>query len=74
MSGINKHGCCYAPPRLSSNPHCSSSEIYLPIRITMASTMKAVNYQGPYKVKVSEVSLPKILHPDDVIVKVTTVR
>lgn len=40
----------------------------------MASTMKAVNYQGPYKVKVSEVSLPKILHPDDVIVKVTTVR
>ncbi|TDZ59661.1 putative zinc-type alcohol dehydrogenase-like protein YycR [Colletotrichum trifolii] len=37
-----------------------------------SSTMKAVNYQGPYTVKVSEVPLPKIQHPDDVIVKVTT--
>ncbi|CCF47721.1 alcohol dehydrogenase GroES-like domain-containing protein [Colletotrichum higginsianum] len=37
-----------------------------------SATMKAVNYQGPYKVKVSEVSVPKIQHPDDVIVKVTT--
>lgn len=37
-------------------------------------TMKAVNYQGPYKVKVQEIELPKLEHPDDVIVKVTTVR
>lgn len=36
-------------------------------------TMKAVNYQGPFKVKVEEIELPKLQHPDDVIVKVTTV-
>jgi threonine dehydrogenase-like Zn-dependent dehydrogenase len=36
-------------------------------------TMKAVNYQGPFKVKVEEIELPKLEHPDDVIVKVTTV-
>jgi threonine dehydrogenase-like Zn-dependent dehydrogenase len=34
--------------------------------------MKAVNYQGPYKVTVEDVELPKLEHPDDVIVKVTT--
>lgn len=34
--------------------------------------MKAVNYQGPFKVKVEEVPRPSIEHPDDVIVKVTT--
>ncbi|QLI64191.1 uncharacterized protein G6M90_00g020380 [Metarhizium brunneum] len=39
----------------------------------MASTMKAVNYNGPFKVKVQEVDLPKIQHPDDVILKVTSV-
>ena len=37
-------------------------------------TMKAVNYQGPYKVTVEDIELPKLEHPDDVIVKVTTVR
>ncbi|KAF4449247.1 alcohol dehydrogenase [Fusarium albosuccineum] len=35
-------------------------------------TMKAVNYQGPFKVKVEDIELPKLQHPDDVIVKVTT--
>ncbi|EAT84754.2 hypothetical protein SNOG_07288 [Parastagonospora nodorum SN15] len=35
-------------------------------------TMKAVHYEGPFKVSVKEVELPKIVHPDDVIVKVTT--
>lgn len=34
--------------------------------------MKAVNYQGPFKVKVEEVPKPSIEHPDDVVVKVTT--
>jgi threonine dehydrogenase-like Zn-dependent dehydrogenase len=34
--------------------------------------MKAVHYEGPFKVSVKEVELPKIEHPDDVIVKVTT--
>lgn len=35
--------------------------------------MRAVNYQGPFSVKVQEVEMPKLEHPDDVIVKVTTV-
>lgn len=34
--------------------------------------MKAVNYAGPSSVKVSEVEKPKLEHPDDIIVKVTT--
>jgi hypothetical protein len=34
--------------------------------------MKAVHYEGPFKVSVKEVELPKIEHPDDVIVRVTT--
>lgn len=34
--------------------------------------MKAVHYEGPFKVSVKEVEIPKIQHPDDVIVKVTT--
>jgi len=33
--------------------------------------MKAVNYQGAFKVKVEDVPKPSIEHPDDVIVKVT---
>jgi hypothetical protein len=37
------------------------------------ATMKAVNYHGPFQVKVQEIEKPKIEHPDDVIVKVTTV-
>lgn len=36
------------------------------------SKMKAVHYEGPFKVSVKEVELPRIQHPDDVIVKVTT--
>lgn len=34
--------------------------------------MKAVNYAGPSSVKVSEVEKPRLEHPDDIIVKVTT--
>jgi len=37
-----------------------------------ATMMKAVNYQGPFKVKVENVERPKLEHPDDIIVKVTT--
>ena len=37
------------------------------------NTMKAVNYVGPHKVRVQEVEMPKLEHPDDIIVKVTTV-
>lgn len=36
--------------------------------------MRAVNYQGPFKVTVEDVPKPKLEHPDDIIVKVTTVR
>jgi len=39
---------------------------------TMASNMKAVHYEGPFKVSVKEVARPKIEHPDDAIIKVTT--
>lgn len=38
-----------------------------------SQTMKAVNYHGPFQVKVQEIAKPTIEHPDDVIVKVTTV-
>lgn len=38
------------------------------------SNMKALNYKGPFQVKVEDVELPKLEHPDDIIVKVTTVR
>ncbi|EIW74495.1 GroES-like protein [Coniophora puteana RWD-64-598 SS2] len=34
--------------------------------------MRAVVYQAPFSVDVKDVENPKILHPDDVIVKVTT--
>lgn len=37
-----------------------------------SNKMKAVHYEGPFKVSVKEVGIPKIEHPDDVIVKVTT--
>ena len=35
-------------------------------------SMKAVEYQEPFKLKVKEVPKPKIEHPDAVIVKITT--
>ena len=34
--------------------------------------MKAVHYEGPFKVSVKEVPHPKIEHQDDAIIKVTT--
>lgn len=37
-----------------------------------SNTMKALNYVGPFKVQVQEVQKPKLLHPDDIIVKVTS--
>ena len=41
-------------------------------KMATQTKMKAVNYQGPFKVKVEEVDRPKIEHPDDVIVRITT--
>lgn len=38
----------------------------------MTDKMKAVHYEGPFKVSVKEVEGPKIQHPDDAIIKVTT--
>lgn len=37
-------------------------------------SMKALNYAGPYTVCVEDIDVPKLEHPDDIIVKVTTVR
>lgn len=39
---------------------------------TMPDRMKAVHYEGPFKVSVKDMDVPKIQHPDDVLVKVTT--
>ena len=36
------------------------------------SSMKAVHYEKPFQVSVREIPVPKIEHPDDVIIKVTT--
>jgi len=36
------------------------------------SKMKAVHYEGPFKVSVKEIEAPTIQHPDDAIIKVTT--
>ncbi|KAJ5492111.1 Alcohol dehydrogenase superfamily zinc-type [Penicillium expansum] len=36
------------------------------------TTMKALNYIGPYQVRVEDVEKPRMEHPDDIIVKVTT--
>lgn len=38
----------------------------------MGEKMKALFYDGPFKVSVKETDMPKIKHPDDVIIKVTT--
>jgi glutathione-independent formaldehyde dehydrogenase len=34
--------------------------------------MKAVVFQGPFKLQIEDVPKPKIEHPDDIIVKITT--
>ncbi|MCJ1417124.1 hypothetical protein MMC32_003463 [Xylographa parallela] len=39
---------------------------------TTTTSMKAVHYEGPFKVSVKEIPHPKIQHPDDAIIKVTT--
>ncbi|KAL9003252.1 MAG: hypothetical protein Q9188_003867 [Gyalolechia gomerana] len=36
------------------------------------TTMKAIHYENPFQVSVREIPTPKIEHPDDVIIKVTT--
>ena len=36
-------------------------------------SMKALNYAGPFTVCVEDVDVPKLEHPDDAIVRVTTV-
>lgn len=45
--------------------------------VIMSSTetetkMKALHYDGPFKVAVREIDRPKLQHPDDAIIKVTT--
>lgn len=41
-------------------------------KMATETKMKALHYEGPFKVSVKEIDLPKIEHPDDVIIKVTT--
>lgn len=36
--------------------------------------MKALHYDGPFKVSVKEIDRPQIQHPDDAIIKVSTPR
>lgn len=61
-------------PRVVPPINSSQFDHFREIRITMATTtMKALNYLGPYQVRVEDVEKPKMEHPDDVIVKVTTV-
>ena len=38
----------------------------------MADTMKALVYRGPEKIGLEDVPIPKIIEPDDAIVRVTT--
>lgn len=38
----------------------------------MGDNMKAVHYEGPFKVSVKEIPRPTLSHPDDAIIKVTT--
>jgi len=42
------------------------------ISIVLQMSMKAVVYQKPFTLKVEQVPKPKIEHPDDIIVKITT--
>lgn len=37
-----------------------------------AEKMKAVHYEGPFKVSVKDVEIPRIQSPEDIIMKVTT--
>ena len=52
--------------------HSVDSPTMSQTEVRSSGSMKAVNYQGAFKVKVEEVPRPKIEHPDDVVVKVTT--
>jgi len=51
----------------SSSPTTSSS-----FQSSFKMSMKAVVYQKPFTLKVEQVPKPKIEHPDDIIVKITT--
>ncbi|THY52580.1 GroES-like protein [Aureobasidium pullulans] len=42
------------------------------MRVMSDKQMKAVHYEGPFKVSVKDVPLPQLEHPDDAIIKVTT--
>src|SRR5271169_302005 len=72
-----------APSRRSLSPQTSSlyqpfviantSPQFLPIlNYLFKMSMKAVVYQKPFTLKVEDVPKPKIEHPDDIIVKITT--
>lgn len=43
-------------------------------RFAAMGDMKALHYDGPFKVAVRNVARPKLEHPDDVIIKVSPAR
>jgi D-arabinose 1-dehydrogenase-like Zn-dependent alcohol dehydrogenase len=59
-------------PLLDPEHDPGTEQAHTPNTNMSGQKMKAVHYEGPFKVSVKEVELPKIEHPDDVIVKVTT--
>ncbi|TVY36605.1 putative zinc-type alcohol dehydrogenase-like protein [Lachnellula occidentalis] len=40
--------------------------------MSQTQTMKAVVYQEPFKVSIEELPIPKLEHPDDALIKITT--
>ncbi|KAL5412478.1 hypothetical protein PMIN03_004250 [Paraphaeosphaeria minitans] len=57
-------------PLLDSDHESGNTESHT--HVNMGEKMKAVHYEGPFKVSVREVDAPRIQHPDDAIIKVTT--
>ena len=55
----------------ASAQHISNGSIHI-MSATTTTTMKAVHYVKPFQVTVKDVPIPKIEHPDDAILKVTT--
>jgi threonine dehydrogenase-like Zn-dependent dehydrogenase len=59
-------------PLLDPEHDPGTAQAHTPSSNMSNEKMKAVHYEGPFKVSVKEIELPKLEHPDDVIVKVTT--
>lgn len=72
---LSSSRCSFLPSLCHSRPTALSLRSgikHITMSQTQTSSMKAVHYEGPFKVSVKEIPKPKLEHPDDVIVKVTT--